>query len=280
MTEENKEYIDAYIFMTYENMLKVFENNCLKIIFPEECNDPFEFLFQNSPCYSNKIDGLRYSYGFLSFTGKYTSPPMWGHYADKHKGCCVHFRFPSLPEQETTDRLGKNHKYKYRKLLFEPKGDCLTIDLLRSRNKEAKETKNTILWNVIYSTERVKYNGLMYDSFKDNEKRLSRIINKAFLVKDISWQYEDEKRIIIPTTNPQKVKNNMVFTEDFNKYISSVILGMKCPASVGLTLSLINYHNKGGKIIRVHKAEPTDTTFEIISHEHEAFLKELKNSGE
>ena len=55
---------------------------------------------------------------------------------------------------------------------------------------------------------------------------------------------------------------------------------MKCPASVGLTLSLINYHNKGEKIIRVHKAEPTDTTFEIISHEHEAFLKELKNSGE
>ena len=84
MTEENKEFVDAYIFMTYENMLKVFENNCLKIIFPEECNDPFEFLFQNSPCYSNKIDGLRYSYGFLSFTGKYTSPPMWGHYADKH----------------------------------------------------------------------------------------------------------------------------------------------------------------------------------------------------
>lgn len=88
----------------------------------------------------------------------------------------------------------------------------------------------------------------MYNSFKDNEKRLSRIINKAFLVKDISWQYEDEKRIIIPTTKPQKVKNNMVFTEDFNKYISSVILGMKCPASVGLTLSLINYHNKGEKL--------------------------------
>ena len=48
MTEENKEFVDAYIFMTYENMLKVFENNCLKIIFPEECNDPFGFLFQNS----------------------------------------------------------------------------------------------------------------------------------------------------------------------------------------------------------------------------------------
>ena len=36
MTEENKEFVDAYIFMTYENMLKVFENNCLKIISPEE----------------------------------------------------------------------------------------------------------------------------------------------------------------------------------------------------------------------------------------------------
>ena len=43
MTEENKEFIDAYIFMTYENMLKVFENKKLKVILQEDCNDPTEF---------------------------------------------------------------------------------------------------------------------------------------------------------------------------------------------------------------------------------------------
>ena len=44
MTEENIEYIDAYIFMTYENMLKTLEKKRLKVLFPEECNDPFEFM--------------------------------------------------------------------------------------------------------------------------------------------------------------------------------------------------------------------------------------------
>ena len=43
MTEENKEFIDAYIFMTYENMLKTLEKGRLKLLDPEKCNDPFEF---------------------------------------------------------------------------------------------------------------------------------------------------------------------------------------------------------------------------------------------
>ena len=35
MTEENKEFIDAYIFMTYENMLKTLEKGRLKLLDPE-----------------------------------------------------------------------------------------------------------------------------------------------------------------------------------------------------------------------------------------------------
>ena len=62
MTKENKEFIDAYIFMTYENMLKVFENEKLKVILQEECNDPTEFILQHqtSPNRANL------NYGFLS----------------------------------------------------------------------------------------------------------------------------------------------------------------------------------------------------------------------
>lgn len=110
MTEENIEYSDAYIFMTYENMLKVLEKKRLKVLFPEECNDPFEFmsapttiLEDGHPSYDSTH--LRKEYGFLSFTKTYKSPTMWSHYADKHKGCCVHFRFPSLPEQESYDPI-------------------------------------------------------------------------------------------------------------------------------------------------------------------------------
>lgn len=83
MTEENKEFIDAYIFMTYENMLKTLEKGRLKLLDPEKCNDPFEFM-PASPTISE--DGatsfdsnyLRKENGFLSFTKTYKSPPC-GH---------------------------------------------------------------------------------------------------------------------------------------------------------------------------------------------------------
>lgn len=83
MTEENKEFIDAYIFMTYENMLKTLEKGRLKLLDPEKCNDPFEFM-PASPTISE--DGatsfdsnyLRKENGLLCFTKTYKSPPC-GH---------------------------------------------------------------------------------------------------------------------------------------------------------------------------------------------------------
>lgn len=299
MTEENIEFIDAYIFMTYENMFKVIKNNRLKILFPEECNDPFEFmsapptkLGDGHPSFDSTH--LRKEYGFLSFTKTYKSPTMWSHYADKHKGCCVHFRFPSLPEQESYDRIldpRKERPYKYRRLMVEHEGDYFS-SIQDAKTKEI--TNYVILWDVLYQKERAKFDGLLsgYTIFGN---QMEFRINSIFITKDESWEYEQEERIIIPTSFPKEVEDNLIFVRGFNQYIKSVMLGMHCPHPEGLTQSRINAltlgEKNGTKItysdkisyddqINVSRVKPTSDTFEVISDEHENFLKLFKENGE
>lgn len=285
--------------MTYENMLKTLEKGRLKVLFPEECNDPFEFmsapptiLKDGHPSYDSTH--LRKEYGFLSFTKTYKSPTMWAHYADNHKGCCVHFRFPSFPEENSYDRISdpkEERPYKYRELKVKYKGECFSS----TQDRELKKTTNhVILWDICYQKERVKFDGLLsgYTTFGN---KVEFRINPIFITKDESWKYEDEKRIIIPISFPTEIEDNIIFVRGFNQYIKSVMLGMHCPHSEGLTQSLVNTLTLGEKNgteitypkgityddqINVSRVKPTDDTFEVISNEHENNLKILKENGE
>ncbi len=292
MTGENIKYIDAYIFMSYENMIKTLEKGRLKVLFPEECNDPFEFMSApptKLPDGYTSFDSnhLRKEYGFLSFTKTYKSPTMWAHYADNHKGCCVHFRFPSLPEQKSYDGISdpqRRHPYKYRELKVKYEGECFSS--IQDR-KTKKITNHVILWDVRYQKERVKFDGLLsgYTAFED---QVEFRINPIFITKDKSWRYEKEQRIIIPASFPAEVEDNLVFVRGFNPYIKSVMLGMHCPYPEGLTQSLINTFTlgkrSGTKItysdktsyddqINVSRVKPTNNTFKVISNEHDNYLK-------
>lgn len=296
MTEENKEFINAYIFMTYENMLKTLEKGRLKVLFPEECNDPFEFMSApptKLPDGYTSFDSnyLRKEYGFLSFSKTYKSPTMWAHYADNHKGCCVHFRFPSLPEQNSSCRIlapQENPPYKYRQLRVEHEGECFAST---QSSKTHEITKHVILYDVLYQKERAEFDGILSGHTAYGNKLEFRI-NTIFITKDKSWEYEQEQRIIIPTSFPTEVEDNLIFVRGFNPYIKSVMLGMHCPYSEGLTQSLINaftlgekngtkitYSSKKCNCISVSRVKPTSNTFEVISDEHEDFLKFLNEIG-
>ena len=293
MTGENIEYIDAYIFMTYENMLKTLEKKRLKVLFPEECNDPFEFMPAlptklEDGCISSNSDYLRKEYGFLSFTKTYKSPPMWAHYADNHKGCCVHFRFPALPEQNSCEGkfdYPEYPSYIYRKLLIKYEGESfysITPEI----------TNHTILWDVLYQKKRSRLNEISSRYIKFENKEYFET-DRIFIIKDKSWEYEQEQRVLIPTSPLKEVEGNLKFVRGFNPYIKSIMLGMRCPYPEGLTQSRVNvltlrekngtkitYSSKKCNCISVSKVQPTRDTFEVISDEHENLLQSLKENGE
>lgn len=283
MTEENKEFINAYIFMTYENMLKVFENKKLKVILQEECNDPTEFILQHQT--SPNLPNL--NCGFLSFSKSYHSSPMWGHYGDKHKGCCLHFRFPInkiLQEKHDSEKQNTNKKT-YHLLDFKHDSPMLT-DVFENTAEKKKSIYNhdcTLLWEVIYDDQRIiKGISLLGFVLKNGEPK-EYILDKSFITKGKSWEYEEEMRIIIPIYAPSCVHGRYFFIGGFNKFIKSVILGLKCNESPDTTQKRIHgltHACSKDKIMPVHKAEIHPTKFDIISPEHEAFLKELKRNGE
>ena len=279
--------------MTYENMIKTLENRRLKLLDPEKCNDPFE-LTPASPTISEDGDTsfdsnyLRKENGFLSFTKTYNPPSMWAHYADNHKGCCVHFRFPALPEQNSCERnLGVPEFpiYTYRKLLVEHEGKSffpITQETINHTIITQETTNHTILWDVLYLEKRFGLNEIssVYNKFGNQEEFA---IDPVFITKDKSWEYEQEQRIIIPKPFPTEAENNLIFVGGFNEYIKSVILGLKCNESPDTTQKRINgltHECLRDKMIPIHKAEIHPIKFDIISPKHEDFLKELKENGE
>ena len=283
MTKENKEFIDAYIFMTYENMLKVFENEKLKVILQEECNDPTEFILQHqtSPNRANL------NYGFLSFSKSYHSSPMWGHYGDKHRGCCLHFRFPHLKNYQGDLNFGisdrKNDKYYALNFKHDPPSftDFSTID--SKTGDHLFQYDHTLLWEVKYAEMRVVRKIMLCGYTSINNEITAYRIDDSFITKGKSWEYEQEMRIIIPIYTPSCVHGRYFFIGGFNKFIKSVILGLKCNESPDTTQKRINgltHEFLRDKMMPIHKAEIHPIKFDIISPEHEDFLKKLKENGE
>ena len=90
----------VYHFLNEEFGLKDLVERRLKIARLMELNDPFEFLGVDL---SNRDlrrvlketkNDLSKSNGLLCFSGTWTNPLLWGHYADKHKGICLGFDVP------------------------------------------------------------------------------------------------------------------------------------------------------------------------------------------
>lgn len=68
-----------------------------------------------------------------------------------------------------------------------------------------------------------------------NNKITSYRIDDSFITKGKSWKYEQEMRIIIPIYTPSCVHGRYFFIGGFNKFIKSVILGLKCNESPDTT---------------------------------------------
>lgn len=162
----------------------------------------------------------------------------------------------------------------------------MLTDVFENTAEKKKSIYNhecTLLWEVIYDDQRIiKGISLLGFVLKNGEPK-EYILDKSFITKGKSWEYEEEMRIIIPIYAPSCVHGRYFFIGGFNKFIKSVILGLKCNESPDTTQKRIHgltHACSKDKIMPVHKAEIHPTKFDIISPEHEAFLKELKRNGE
>lgn len=87
----------VYRFLNKEYGLKSIKEKRLRISRIMELNDPFEFLPYDMSDPKFRDGMLRYkknmseAHGLICFSRKWSSPSLWAHYADKHKGICLGF---------------------------------------------------------------------------------------------------------------------------------------------------------------------------------------------
>ena len=119
----DRDFIRAYHLTSAEHGISGISLSRLKVARFSEVNDPFELMALNS--HNREIRRLLRRFkvsqnsktGLLCFSGNWTNPLLWSHYANKHKGICLGFdlrqkRSPegSLRRETPTDRVGHGRR--------------------------------------------------------------------------------------------------------------------------------------------------------------------------
>lgn len=208
--------IRLYYYMKAEYLEPFLKTHELKLTNLADTNDPFEFFptlnivdaSVNMPGdfahMLHVIDNFSRDMPMLAMclSRLITSPQMWGNYADSHKGVCLVFDL-SLSE-----------------IVLNGEVIC---GMLPNEIQFAK---------VHYSKERLAFNkaelGLDGKKGTDWQK-----LWKAIAYKGECWEHEQEYRLIF---FPDKKKlytqrEGLFFTDALFKFLSGIILGVRCPLS-------------------------------------------------
>jgi hypothetical protein len=172
-------------------------------------NDPFEFnaLYLDESLLESKNYPIDLAEKFLEvmkswLIGSLTenlkeSMPMWAHYANNHKGFCIEF---------SIEKPNFIFPVSY-------EGDRVAIASLISNHLLAmqKFSEGTSL-----SKEEIK-----------NIEFSSVVLFHSFLIKDKSWSYEEEYRLLVP--KEQDIQNGFLFPLDLlGLKVKNVYIGINC----------------------------------------------------
>lgn len=192
--------IELYKYMTTQALYSFLTRGVLKITFPEDANDPFEFLS------ASEIPTQQTSeQGFISLSEEDDNPSLWGNYAEKYKGACVRFSIPFLTfdeKQQVNSAINSQQSLSsvmscngrqariigvrgdsdHPNVIFSGGGDILFKCLYRD-----KPFDNNISYNPPEGTP---------DIFLSVYNTLMKIYDKI-AIKSEEWQHEKEHRIAL-----------------------------------------------------------------------------------
>lgn len=248
--------IKAYIYMKYENMLKVLAGGALKVRSIDECNDPYE---QMPAGPEGKERAEEYDMAFICFSSYYNSSTMWAHYGDKHKGVCLEFTFPL--RQPALYPLDVEDKPPYYILDIELEEDSPLPFIWRM--EDGTYLHYCVLFNMKHKKKRQAFDyGMVGTSTMGN--RLICNIDECLVTKDESWRYEGEQRILIPLPEKAVRKEEDYFVDCFHKYLTGIILGIKCRKDAESVKKIVElFREDGDGPIQVYKAQYSEETFDV-----------------
>lgn len=245
-----KEYtIRLYHYTKAENLDKILSSGLIRLTSATKTNDPFEGAICHprtdeeinenlkTVCEKKWESDLRDEPDLIvSLSGLMSSPSMWGHYADSHKGVCLVFDIPVLLIESTIEN------------------ECYNELVDRSIAPVEYEDEKPIPMN-IYNVDKENY---------------QRILRDAILRKGKEWEFEHEVRIIVASglATPSK-HTDIVWVDEWPYYnglmgyLRGVILGLRCDKVVSWVEMRLHELNYDGIIVARASASPTDYKVEV-----------------
>lgn len=231
--------IFLYKYVTIRALYSFLNYGDLKITFPEDANDPFEFISDKDIPKQQTSDE-----GFISLSEENDNPSLWGNYAEEYKGACIEFLIPfftnSAADSELTAFLNafSQEKGHHIKLIgartYLDNGTYHGIGLITNLGD--------ILYKCIYkdtpfSKDKVyTYPKNIPDDFKNIYFDCLRVHDKI-ATKSTAWQHEKEYRIALSRASATR----LIFSNDNKKlylsdrltiFCSKIILAPYSPFSV------------------------------------------------
>lgn len=216
------------------------KNRRLKLSFPNDVNDIFEFrpfdfgdekqARLRRKAWQDAIDNYSMSQGFISFSESWAVPTMWGHYANNHKGVCLGFDLPIRRD----DQVAYADKIDY-------------VDNLHSIDER-------VLTDAAYNDDMVKI---------------------ARKTKSSHWSYEEEWRYWFSLSDGEKdlkrVKPDEKFFADFDAHLvlKEVIFGAR---SAHTTESFKTFLSQADNV-KFTTARPSFRRFAMVPQRHASLKK-------
>ena len=203
--------ISLYKYMTSEALHSFLLHGDLKITFPEDANDPFEFLdSDHTPPERNS------QHGFIALSKDKDNPALWGNYAEEYKGACLEF---SIPYVTHSAKYKDNHCYNalaaLAKIMSADDREAYTIGARGdiSNPNVIDPEDGDILYKCMYKespfNEKETYSpppdtpGLFSEEYPTIMKIYDRIATKS-----LAWKHENEYRIAIDRKNATRIAYN------------------------------------------------------------------------
>ena len=262
-----KKTIKLFHYTRAENLDKILSSGLIRLTAVSDANDPFEGTIKH-PTEEEEISyELKSLCGkevwnnylkeepplIISLSAKMSSPAIWGHYADSHKGVCLVFEIP---------------------VYFYEEGD----DLDEEQRKLARP-----IFPLEYNDGKPCVEELATDA--DFKKIYQRLLRDSYIRKGKEWEYENEVRIQVANALvTRELHADIVWLDGWPYYnglmgyLHGVILGVRCEKRASWVESRLRELNYSNAFVSRAKVSPTQ--YKIIAQysKDENTMEEYKDT--
>lgn len=262
-----KKTIKLFHYTRAENLDKILSSGLIRLTAVSDANDPFEGTIKH-PTEEEEISyELKSLCGkevwnnylkeepplIISLSAKMSSPAIWGHYADSHKGVCLVFEIP---------------------VYFYEEGD----DLDEEQRKLARP-----IFPLEYNDGKPCVEELATDD--DFKKIYQRLLRDSYIRKGKEWEYENEVRIQVANALvTRELHADIVWLDGWPYYnglmgyLHGVILGVRCEKRASWVESRLRELNYSNAFVSRAKVSPTQYKIIAKYSKDENTMEEYKDT--